>query len=128
MNVYIDADAFVRWEKGEFDLESWIEDRAEDIMYFPATVWQQLLYGAFAWEENRAQKRARRVELLALPVVSFNRRHAERAAQLTAELKRESIGFADFQIAATVLIEGGELLTFNTEQFARVPGLNLAKP
>jgi len=26
MNIYVDADAFVRWEKGEFDLPGWLED------------------------------------------------------------------------------------------------------
>jgi hypothetical protein len=25
MSTYIDADAFVRWEKGEFDLIAWLE-------------------------------------------------------------------------------------------------------
>ncbi len=32
-----------------------------------------------------------------------------------------------FQIAATALVDGAELLTFNTEHFGRVPGLRLAK-
>jgi predicted nucleic acid-binding protein len=54
--------------------------------------------------------------------------HAERAAKLTAEMKADTIGFADFQIAATALVDGAELLTFNTEHFSRVNGLRLAKP
>ena len=57
----------------------------------------------------------------------FSNRHAERAAQLAAELKLEAIGFADFQIAATALVDGAELLTFNREHFSRVPGLILAE-
>ena len=48
MSIYIDCDAFVRWEKGEFDLLAWLEEQADEPGAIPATVWQQLLYGAFA--------------------------------------------------------------------------------
>ena len=30
MSIYIDADAFVRWEKGEFDLPAWLLSRPEE--------------------------------------------------------------------------------------------------
>ena len=43
MSIYIDADAFVRWEEGEFDLPAWLETQGEERGAFPATVWQQLL-------------------------------------------------------------------------------------
>jgi hypothetical protein len=59
-------------------------------------------------------------------VAPFTRQHAERAAQLSAALKRQSIGFADFQIAAAALVDGAELLAFNQAHFSRVPGLKLA--
>ena len=59
-------------------------------------------------------------------VTPFRRVHAVRAARLAAELKLQSIGIADFQIAATALEDGAELLTFNREHFRRVPGLKLA--
>lgn len=67
MNVYIDADAFVRFEKGEFDLPGWLEERPGDSLIFPATVWQQLVYGVYAWEKSRARKRLRGLEELAFP-------------------------------------------------------------
>lgn len=129
MSIYIDADAFVRWEKGSFDLPAFMEARPAEPFAFPATVWQQLAYGAFAWGADRAAKRQRALLVLgALPVLPFTRSHAVRAAQLAAELKAVPIGFADFQIAATTLEDGADLLTFNTEHFARVPGLRLAAP
>jgi tRNA(fMet)-specific endonuclease VapC len=127
MNIYIDADVFVRFEKGDFDLPRWLERRPRDGLIFPATVWQQLLYGVYAWEPVRARKRRRGLEDLGVPVSSFSRRHAALAAQIAAELKTEGIGFSDCQIAACVLGDGGELLTFNTKHFSRVPGLKLAE-
>ena len=129
MSIYVDADAFVRWEKGEFDLPGWLEDHAgSDEVKFPATAWQQLTFGVFAWEKQRATKRAHFLEQIAgvATVADFSKHHAVRAAKLAAELKLEAIGFADFQIAATTLEDSAELLTFNREHFARVPHLKLA--
>jgi tRNA(fMet)-specific endonuclease VapC len=128
MSVYIDADAFVRWEKGEFDLPEWLRDRGDEPALFPATAWQQLNYGVFDWAETRAEKRALFLSLIGsvVSVAPFSKRHAEKAAELAANMKREQIGFADFQIAATAIEDNAELLTFNREHFARVPGLKLA--
>lgn len=127
MGSYVDADVFVRWEKGEFDLPGWMEKHLGDDepALFPATVWQQLHYGIYAWEAKRASKRSRFLRMLRASVVPFGRRHAVRAAQLAAELKAENIGVADFQVAATVMEEGGELLTFNRDHFERLPALRL---
>lgn len=127
MNIYIDADAMVAWEKGEFDLPAWIEARPNDTVMFTATVWQQLMYGAFAWDPARAQKRTRMLNSLGLGVSSFSRRHAARAARIAADLKASTIGFADCQVAACALEDGAELLTFNTAHFNRIPGLRLAR-
>ena len=129
MNIYVDADAVANWEKGKYDLPAWIQQHhSNDTLFFPATVWQQLLYGKFAWETARAQKRSRYLQAIGLPVAAFARAHAERAAQLTAELKLQTIGFADFQIAASALVDGADLISFNTEHFSRVPGLKVITP
>lgn len=128
MSIYIDADALVRWERGGFDLPAYIEQHPDEPIAFPATVWQQVVFGAFAWPKDLAAKRGRSLLILGgLPVIAFTRAHAQRAAELSAQLKLQQIGFADFQIAATALVDGAELLTFNTEHFGRVPGLRLAK-
>jgi hypothetical protein len=55
VNIYVDADVVVAWEKGTFDFQTWIAARPTDTVMFPPTVWQQLLYGTFAWEPARAQ-------------------------------------------------------------------------
>ena len=126
MNVYIDADAIVASEKGDFDLVAWLEERPDDIAILPPTVWQQLLFGAFARDPARSQKRLRTLSTFGFSVSSFSRRHASRAAQIAADLKREGIGFADCQIAASALEDDAELLSFNARHFRRVPGLRLA--
>ena len=127
MSIYLDADAIVRWEKGDFDLPKWLTEQRGDTMAIPATVWQQLQFGAFAWSPDRAAKRKRFLEAIGeLPVIPFSRAHAERAASLAAQLKLQQIGFADFQIAAAALEDGALLLSFNRDHFSRVPGLRLA--
>lgn len=129
MNIYVDADVIAQWEKGQFDLPQWMEDNhPDDVLAFPPTVLQQLLFGRFAWEAARAQKRARFLELIDLPVSTFGSEHATRAAELAAELKLSTIGFADFQIAACALVDEASLLTFNVRHFSRVPGLHVITP
>jgi len=129
VNIYVDADVVAEWEKGRFDLPQWMEDNhPDDILAFPPTVLQQLLFGKFAWESARAEKRARFLEYINLPVSTFDAQHATRAAQLAAELKLNTIGFADFQIAACALVDDAALLTFNAKHFSRVAGLRVITP
>ena len=116
MSIYIDADAFIRWEKGEFDLPAWLEGHGAARAAFPPTVWQQLTYGVFGWQPDRAGKRERFLSIIGsvATVPDFSQAHAECAARLAAELKHVQIGFADCQIAASALVDGAALLTFNT--------------
>ncbi len=57
---------------------------------------------------------------------SLSKAHAERAAKLAADLRGQTIGFADFRIAATALLADAELLAFNRKHFSRIPKLRLA--
>jgi len=129
VSVHIDADVVVAWERGRFDLVAWLEARpANEPISFSATAWQQLSFGKYAWEKPRAEKRRRHLEVLSRwKIKEFGEREADRAARLAAELKNETIGLADFQIAASALEDNAELLTFNVEHFQRVPGLRLAR-
>ena len=124
MSIYIDADVFVAWEKGEFDLLAWLEKHSNEPVGFPPTVWQQLVFGTFAWEP--ALRRQRHPREFGARASTFSRKHAQRAARIAADLKSSPIGFADCQIAACALEDHAELLTFNIEHFNRVPGLSLA--
>lgn len=64
MSIYIDADAIIRWEKGDFDLPGWLTTQRGETMAIPATVWQQLQFGVFAWGQDRATKRRRFLEAI----------------------------------------------------------------
>jgi len=129
MSVYIDANAFAAWEQGKFDLPAWLAARPDEPIAFPATVWQELTFGKYAWEKPRADKRRRYLDAVKeIPVAQFGQAQAERAASLAAELKQQTIGMADFQIAASAIQDGAELLTLNVDHFRRVPGLRLAEP
>jgi predicted nucleic acid-binding protein len=124
----IDADAFVRIERGLFDFDAWIENHPQAHPVFTSTIWQQLSFGIHAWEPSRSRKRESALKDLGLPVLGFTRRHADRAAIIQSQLRNSPIGFADTQIAAVAVEEGAELLTFNISEFSRVPGLRFAKP
>jgi predicted nucleic acid-binding protein len=128
MSIYIDSDAFIRWEKGEFDLPAWLLNRGDETVLIPTTVWQQLNYGTFFWVQSRAAKRAKFLTLIGeiAEVAPFTKAHAERAAEIAATLRTSEIGFADSQIAAMALLDDAELLTFNHAHFSRVAGLKLA--
>ncbi len=126
MSIYIDADVFVAWEKGEFNLIAWLEKHSNESVGSPPTVWQQLVFGTFAWEPARALRRQRHLKEFGARVSTFSRKHAQRAARIAADLKSSPIGFADCQIAACAFEDHAELLTFNIEHFNRVPGLSLA--
>jgi predicted nucleic acid-binding protein len=130
VSIYIDADVLANWEKGQFDLLAWIaqHQHPNELAMFPPTVWQQVLFGQFAWDPARAARRESFLDAIALPVSTFARPHARRAAQLAADLKLNTIGFADFQIAACAIEDGAQLLTFNRKHFSRVPGLRFLTP
>ena len=80
MSVYIDANVFVAWERGKFDLPEWAESRPDEAMAFPATVWQELLFGRYAWETARADKRSRSLGVFSqiASVAAFGKAHAEK--------------------------------------------------
>src|ERR1041385_4735389 len=114
MSICVDADMFVAGK------------HSKEPVCFPPTVWQQLVFGTFAWEPARSLRRQRHLKEFGAPVSTFSRKHAQRAARIAADLKSYPIGIADCQIAACALEDRAELLSFNIEHFHRVPGLSLA--
>lgn len=68
--------------------------------------------------------------LQAFPVVPFDLGVARHYARIWAYLRRsgQSIGSYDLLIAATALAHGFDLLTLNTREFRRIPGLQVLVP
>jgi tRNA(fMet)-specific endonuclease VapC len=88
-------------------------------------VWAELELGAHLSPKGYARARVQIEVFSLLPQWPFDRASAERYAELRADLQRQGqlIGGHDMQIAAIALVHGLILVTHNTREFSRVPGL-----
>jgi len=90
-------------------------------------VWAELELGAHLSPKGYACARAQIEIFSLLPQWPFDRDSAERYAQLRVDLQRRGqlIGDHDMQIGAIALVQGLILVTHNTREFSRIPGLQL---
>lgn len=108
-----------------------IQNRMAALSYGEVTicsiVWAELELGARLSQKGYARARTQIEVFSLLPQWPFDRTCAERYAELRADLQRQGqlIGGNDMQIAATALAQGLILVTHNTREFSRVPGLQL---
>ena len=85
----------------------------------------ELLYGAAA-SADPARNRAEVERFLSqVHLLPFGRRAASAHAELRWQLRAQPIGPNDLVIAATALAAGATLVTSNTREFERVPGLRV---
>jgi len=102
----------------------WHQHRAEDVA-IPLTAYAELLVGAE--KSTQPERVLRQIETLleAHEIVEIIEEVAEHYARIRADLERRSaiIGGNDLWIAATALAHGATLVTNNTGEFSRVPGL-----
>lgn len=91
----------------------------------PEMVRAELLHGCLKSERPEENLRAVARFLAPYRRLPFGSQAAEHYAQIRAELERrgEIIGPNDLVIAATVRAAGAVLITNNTNEFQRVPGL-----
>jgi len=89
-------------------------------------VLHELFYGAF--RSLRRESNLARVEALALPILDFDALDAREAGEIRARLVTEGrpIGPLDSLIAGQARARQLTLVTHNTREFSRVPGLKLA--
>jgi tRNA(fMet)-specific endonuclease VapC len=85
----------------------------------------ELYYGAF--KSQRVEKNVARVDALQFPVVEFDHEDARQAGELRAHLasKGTPIGPYDVLIAGQARARKLTLVTHNTSEFTRVPGLKV---
>ena len=92
-----------------------------------APVLAELLHGAHKY--GNAVEREKKIRSALLDVISypFDDRAAVEYARIRDHLERDGrvIGNMDLQIAAIALVHGLTVVTHNTEEFSRVPGLSL---
>jgi tRNA(fMet)-specific endonuclease VapC len=128
----LDAGVIIQGEKGDFDLKGWLATRSQDEFEIAAITLAELWHGV---ERASAERRTRRVRYLQsvlapLPIISYTEQtayiHARIWAQLEAEGKRT--GYYDLILAATALMRGNSVATFNRRHFDVVPGLIVMEP
>ena len=90
-----------------------------------AVVIHELYYGAF--KSQRVEKNAARVDALQFPVLEFDQEDARQAGDVRAHLasKGTQIGPYDVLIAGQARARKLTLVTHNTTEFQRVPGLKV---
>ena len=126
MAWFLDTNACIMHLRGRHPQLSgrWRQHRAEDLA-IPLTTYAELLVGAE--KSSQPERVLRQIELLleAHEIVELTEEVAEHYAHLRAELETRGtiIGGNDLWIAATALAHGATLVTNNTGEFSRVPGL-----
>jgi tRNA(fMet)-specific endonuclease VapC len=90
-----------------------------------AIVAHELFYGAF--KSRRAAHNVALVDALQFPVVEFDREDARQAGEIRAFLATGgmTIGPYDVLIAGQAAARNMILVTHNTDEFGRVPGLQI---
>jgi tRNA(fMet)-specific endonuclease VapC len=90
-----------------------------------AIVAHELFYGAF--KSNRATRNVALVDALQFPVIEFDKEDARQAGQIRAFLSAGGIGIGPYDalIAGQAVARDMILVTHNTREFRRVPGLRI---
>lgn len=128
MAWFLDTNACIMHLRGRHPQLSakWRTHRAEDLA-IPLSVYAELLVGAE--KSSQREKVIGQIDLLleAHEIVEITEEVAGHYARIRADLEKRgtSIGGNDLWIAATALAHGATLVTNNTGEFTRVPGLLL---
>lgn len=128
MSYFLDTNTCIYALNGKFPAVGQRMARTSpDQIKVPSMVKAELLLGA-----EKSDRKQRTLEVLAafmspLEVVPFCTLAAEQYARIRANLEStgQSIGPNDLIIAATVLAQGGTLVTHNIREFSRVEGLRV---
>jgi predicted nucleic acid-binding protein len=132
VGLIVDTSVLIRAERdgGKLDFSRW-SDRGD--AFISAVTVSELLVGV-----HRAEPDARRVRrsawveavLARIPALPFTAEVARTHAAVVAVLAREGrlIGSHDLIIATTALAHGHAVLTANSDEFGRVPGLEVLSP
>lgn len=125
MNYLLDTNAVIAMIEGRGLVEAEMRRHRIDEFGLPAMVAYELYAGAF--RSSRPEDALQRVDALAFTVVDFDRGDARIAGRIRAHLSRTCtpIGPVDVLIAAQGLARDLTLVTHNTREFQRVPGLRV---
>jgi tRNA(fMet)-specific endonuclease VapC len=125
--ILLDSNTVIHYLKGRATVVSQFQAASPRELALPSIVTYEIEYGTLKLDS--AARRATVSSLLAnLTHVPFDREAALESGQIRLLLERRGhiIGPHDLLIAGTALSRGAVLVTSNTREFSRVPGLHLA--
>src|SRR5262249_44509775 len=132
MAIILDADVIIGGEKGTFNLEDWLQSRADEQFEIAAITVAELWHGV---ERATAVQRTARESYLrallnVLPIIPYTEQTAYHHARVWALLESSGkmVGPYDLIVAATALERDSVLATFNKRHFANVKGLKVIEP
>jgi len=133
MGFLIDTSMLIAAERGRFSLVALARELSGEPLALAAITASELLHGVHrATDPNVAEERSRFVEYILgfFPVLPFDLEVARVHAGLWANLQRSGqvIGAHDLLIAATARAVGFGVVTANSAEFQRVPGLTEVNP
>ena len=130
MGVILDTSVLIAAERQELEIDSFTENREEEIFGLSVISVSELLHGV-----QRANSRIRRLKRSAyvekiielFPIFVFEISMARIYAELWADLSRKGvrIGAHDLMIGSTALSLGFCVATHNVRHFERIEGLKL---
>lgn len=132
MAIVIDADVIIRGEKGVFDVEAWAARFPDEHFELAAITVAELWHGVERADPGHRGRRQRYIERILdkLPTIPHTERTARELARIWALLQASGsmIGAYDLIVAATALVRGSQVATFNRRHFACIPGLKVIEP
>lgn len=125
MNYLLDTNAVIAMIEGRGHVEEEMRRHRIDEFGLPAMVGYALYAGAF--RSTRPEDGLARIDALPFTAVEFDRADARIAGRIRAHLSQMGtpIGPADALIAAQALARDLTLVTHNSREFQRVPGLRV---
>ncbi|MDO5693601.1 MAG: type II toxin-antitoxin system VapC family toxin [Pseudomonadota bacterium] len=127
MRYLLDTNILIALSKCHAALGRRMAQHAPEVFGIPVIVLQELYYGAYRSDPARQAGNLANVRHMRFTLVDFNPQDANAAGRIRAELARAGtpIGPYDALIAAQALTRDLTLVTHNTREFARVPGLRV---
>jgi tRNA(fMet)-specific endonuclease VapC len=128
MRYLLDTNVWIVYLKGrQTNIRSRLEETPRDRIVTCSVVWAELLHGARKYENSAGRRE--RVEKLLGPMENFDfdlaaaRRYAD--ARDALEKAGMLIGLNDLLIASIALANDLTVVTNNTDEFNRIPGLRV---
>jgi tRNA(fMet)-specific endonuclease VapC len=123
----LDTNVVIHYLKGDPAIVARIHNASRGELAIPAIVVYELEYGTLRAKLGARRRRELEAGLQYIQNVPFDSAAAMAAARIRVELEKRglTIGPLDLLIAGTAVSRGAALVTNNTAEFSRVPGLRV---